>query len=457
MSSFDTFKAAFKGDLLTPGDAGYETAIARWARNAARKAAVVAFVKDAEDVSRAVTYAKQANLPIAIKGGGHNASGASSSEGGIVIDLSRYLNGVTVDAEKRLGYVGGGAIWETVDKTAIEHGLATVGGTVNHVSIGGYGWLSGAYGLAIDNLATVVTADGRILTANESENSDLFWGIRGAGSNFGVVTEFVLKLYPQRRTVYCGTVIYSPDTLEALLDVTQKWWNNGPSEKEGMIQVFTRGPGHQPCIALFIFYNGSEEEGRANYKDFFDLKPVADMSKEQPYEVLNTLQNHIAGPGQNVYMKGCFAPEPFPRALLPRVFARVVELSAPEAYTFGLLFEYFPLGKVNAVPDAATAYRRGLASNVLCAVYAKEESDAAFKYSRDAAHELTGMITGKKGEEIGYGNYSPDSEALPTGGSVPASKAEANFGSNYKRLQELKKKYDPELVFHKWFVITPAA
>ena len=131
---FATFKASFEGDLVTPGDAGYDAAIARWAKNASRKAAVVAFVKDAEDVSRAIIYARQAKLPIAIKGGGHNVSRASSSEGGLVIDLSRYLNGVTVDSEKKLGYVGGGAIWETVDKVAIEHGLATVGGTVNSVS-----------------------------------------------------------------------------------------------------------------------------------------------------------------------------------------------------------------------------------------------------------------------------------------------------------------------------------
>lgn len=131
--SLEAFKTAFKGDIVTPSDPDYDQAIARWAKNAARKAAVVAFVKDSEDASLAVKYAKGANLVIAIKGGGHNPSGASSSEGGLVIDLSRYLNGVTVDAKKKLGYVGGGAIWETVDKTAIEHGLATVGGTVNHV------------------------------------------------------------------------------------------------------------------------------------------------------------------------------------------------------------------------------------------------------------------------------------------------------------------------------------
>ncbi|RPD66712.1 FAD-binding domain-containing protein [Lentinus tigrinus ALCF2SS1-7] len=459
MSSFDAFKASFKGDILTPSDTGYDIAITRWAKNAERKAAVVAFVKDAEDVSLAINYAKEAKLPIAIKGGGHNVASASSSEGGLVIDLSRYLNGVTVDPEKQLGYVGGGATWETVDKAAIQHGLATVGGTVNHVATlalgGGYGWLSGTHGLVVDNIvqATVVTADGNIRTANESENPDLFWGIRGAGSNFGVVTEFVLKLHPQRRTVYCGTVVYSPDQLEPLLDVTREWQNKESLEKEAMMQAFTRGPNHQPCIVVFLFYNGSEEEGRANFKAFLDLQPIADMAEERPYELLNALQNDVVRPGQNAYMKGCFMPDSFPRTLLPRVFERVVELSAPEAYTVILLLEYFPLARVNAVPNDATAYRRGLRPNVLCLVFAKEDSQEASKYSRDVAHELTSMMDA---ENVGYGNYSPDSDALSTNGTVRANKAEANFGSNYKRLQQIKKMYDPELVFKKWFVITPA-
>ncbi|PIL36858.1 hypothetical protein GSI_00548 [Ganoderma sinense ZZ0214-1] len=462
--SFESFKAAFKGDIVTPGDSTYDQSIARWAKNAARKAAVVAFVKDPEDVALALKYAKEANLVIAIKGGGHNPSGASSSEGGLVIDLSRYLNGVTVDAEKKLGYVGGGAIWETVDKTAIEYGLATVGGTVNHTGVGGlilgggYGWLGGAYGLAIDNLvqATVVTADGRILTANDKENADLFWGIRGAGSNFGVVTEFVLQLHPQRLTIFCGLAIFSPDKLEALLDLTQAWLNNNPSSNEGMMQGFVRGPERRPCAIAFMFYNGSEAEGRENFKAFFDLNPVADFTSEKPYEVLNSLQNSFAGPGQNVYMKGCFLPREFPRTLLPTVFQRVTELSEPEKYNVVLLFEYISLGKANSVPDDATAFRRNLTANVLAVVYAQEESDEVFKYSRDACHEICGLITGKAADNLGYGNYNPDSEAQPAGGVVAASKAEANFGANYKRLQEIKKKYDPELLFRKWFVINPA-
>lgn len=135
MANFTTFQQSFKGDLVTPTDAGYEQAIDRWAHNAARKAEIVAFVKDTSDVALAIQYAKNNNLPIAIRGGGHSASGASSVEGGLVIDLSRYINGVTVDPEKRLGYVGGGALWKTVDETAIQYGLATVGGTVNHVCL----------------------------------------------------------------------------------------------------------------------------------------------------------------------------------------------------------------------------------------------------------------------------------------------------------------------------------
>lgn len=126
--------ASFKGDIVTPSNPDYEKAISRWAKNATRRASIIAFVKDDQDVALAINHAVTENMPIAIRGGGHNVAGASSTDGGLVIDLSRYLNGVRIDPENRLAYVGGGAIWETVDKAAIEHGLATVGGTVNHVS-----------------------------------------------------------------------------------------------------------------------------------------------------------------------------------------------------------------------------------------------------------------------------------------------------------------------------------
>lgn len=132
-STFAEFKRVFKGDLVTPTDASYLDAIKRWAANAVRRALIVAFVRDAEDISLAVTFARSTGLPIAVRGGGHNPGGSSSSENGLVVDLSRYMNECRVDADKRLAYVGGGAIWQTVDEAAVKHGLATVGGTVNHV------------------------------------------------------------------------------------------------------------------------------------------------------------------------------------------------------------------------------------------------------------------------------------------------------------------------------------
>lgn len=123
-----------KGDIVTRDHPDYDSAISRWAKNAERKAEIVVFVKDAQDVVLSLAYAKETNLPIAIRGGRHNAGGASSAEGGLVIDLGKYLNKVTIDAENKLGYVGGGALWGDVDREAIKYGLATVGGTVSHVS-----------------------------------------------------------------------------------------------------------------------------------------------------------------------------------------------------------------------------------------------------------------------------------------------------------------------------------
>lgn len=134
MDDLSSFKREFKGDIVTPLDPDYAQAITRWAINAQRPAKIVAFVKDAADVALAIKYAKDNSLPIAIRGGGHSPYGASSIRGGLVIDLSRHLNGAVADPEKKLIRVGGGALWETVDKAAIEHGLATVAGTVNDVS-----------------------------------------------------------------------------------------------------------------------------------------------------------------------------------------------------------------------------------------------------------------------------------------------------------------------------------
>ncbi|TDL29768.1 FAD-binding domain-containing protein [Rickenella mellea] len=462
MADFTSFKSSFKGDIVTPSDPDYKDALNRWAINAARPAKVVAFVKDAGDVALAIKYAKQANLPIAIKGGGHSASGASSSADGLVIDLSRHLNGVDIDPAKKLAKAQGGAIWATVDKAAIEHGLAAVAGTVNHTGVGGltlgggYGWLSGAHGLVIDNLVqvTIVVADGSILTANESENTDLFWAIRGGGSNFGVCTEFVYKLHEQRRTVYAGMLIFPPPAIDELVKGVHAWYEGVPSEKEMVMMATTRGPDGNPGVIVVPFYNGSEAEGRANFKWLLDLKPVVDMTREIPYEALNTLINEVNAGGRNVYMAATSWRTPSLTSFKAN-FEKMVEASADKTYEVIIAYELFNLAMLNSVRSDAMAFRsRGPQANVVIISYWENDTTEKLSKAREITNDLISNITSSEiapleNENSGYGNLQMDV-------NPSEEKKIALFGNNYPRLQQLKKKYDPDFVFKKWFPIVPA-
>ncbi|OCH95988.1 FAD-binding domain-containing protein [Obba rivulosa] len=464
MADFDVFKNDFRGDIVTPSDPGYEDAIFRWSRNGVRRAQVVTFPKDETGVAQAIAYSKQAGLPLAIRGGGHSASGASSTDG-LVVDLSRYFDRVRIDPDKKVAYVGGGTLWGAVEKAAIQHGLATVGGTVNHTGCGGlivgggYGWLSGKYGLAIDNLvqATVVTANGSILTANATENSDLFWGIRGGGCNFGVVTEFVLKLHPQRRTIYAGFVVFSPDKLQAIASAVQTWWLNGPSDNEAMMFVLAASHfGQPPAVILNLVYNGSEAEGREKYKVFFDFGPIADMSKEIPFEKLNEVQNHLAVHGRNNYEKGTYHSPNFD---LPERAAKTFELvkrfHEMGAFETMIACELIPMGVVNSVADDSTAFRRGRRTNVITNLSWDDDAPETYALAKESAAQLIAtMADVNPSEAVGYGNYNSD--ALPAQGTISEDRSRILFDSNYPRLQALKRKYDPDVVFNKWFVVTPA-
>ncbi|RXW25847.1 hypothetical protein EST38_g63 [Candolleomyces aberdarensis] len=463
-----TLLEEIKGDVVTSDSPDYKAALARWATNAERNAKVVVFVKDAQDVAIALKYAKENSLPVAVRGGGHNAAGASSVENGLVIDLSRCLNTVRVDAANRLGYVGGGAVWKTVDTEAIKDGLATVGGTVNHTGVagltlgGGYGWLANRYGLATDNLrqATVVTADGSTLTANEKENSDLFWAIRGGGGNFGVVTEFVFQLHPQRKTVFAGMVIYAPDSVKKIVELTKTWWPKA-GENEAMCQIASVDPEGRPIMVLLLFYNGCESEGRINFKEFLDIGPIADMAKEIPFEELNGLQNEQSKPGLGAYFKGISQKVPDYCSTL-EVLLEAGKIAQTQKFTPSIIYEYFPLHKVNAVPIDATAFRRELTPNILL-TFAWSGGKERTEEARSTAQKLVDiLVAGQRGlsksEEFGYTNYDMEAasaEVRNTAGSEERSKLA--FASNYPRLQQIKKKYDPENVFNRWFPIVPAA
>ncbi|KAL5530239.1 hypothetical protein ACEPAF_6496 [Sanghuangporus sanghuang] len=462
MSNFDSFKATFKGDIVTPDHPDYDEAIQRWAKNAIRRAKIVAFVHDAHDASLAIKYARDSGLPLAIRGGGHNPSGSSSSEG-IVIDLSRYINECRVDPEEKLAYVGGGALWKTVDETAIKYGLAAVGGTVNHTGVGGltlgggFGWLAGAHGLAIDNLvqATMVIADGSIVTASESENSDLFWAIRGGGCNFGICTEFVFRLHEQRPTVYSGILIYPPPLVDQVLNVTAGWLQGKPRPDACLLQAITRGPPpeYTPCIVVIPFYNGTEEEGRKIFSRFLDIGPI-DLTKAVPYEQQNGLQNDNVPHGLNYYMRGALQREYSP-AVAKAIFDRMCEVTS-EDLGVSLIFELFPLEKINSVSNNATAFNlRGPDNNVLCISTWDEDSPEGAIRGKEAAHAVTDIVATGEGRPDAskslraYGNYVGDEK-------LSSDRAQKVFGDNYPRLQQIKKRYDPDMIFSNWFQIIPA-
>lgn len=282
-----------EAQVLGPADEGYLTTIKRWSRAAEKSAAISVVPITAEEVSIAVKYASEHNLDLAVKGGGHSTAGASSTNGGVLIDLSG-MRDVKVDPEKKLLHVQGGALWLDVDAAAWEHGLATVGGTVADTGVGGltlgggYGHLTGKHGLVIDNVVeiTVVLASGEITTASHDKNQDLFWALLGAGQNFGVTVEFVLKAYPQG-DVYTGALIYPPtgENIAKIVAASNDLYEmketpSGPKAKAAgrcatLVAVGKPPPaGGQTMILVLIAFFGDESEGNVS-----EHKPLIDYDK----------------------------------------------------------------------------------------------------------------------------------------------------------------------------------
>jgi hypothetical protein len=319
---------------------------------------------DVADISAALSWAQENSIELAVKGGGHSTAGTSSSDGGLVVDLSR-MNEVTVDVGKKIITAQGGATWKEVDEAGAVHGLAAVGGTVNHTGVGGltlgggYGWLSGQYGLTIDNLlsATVVLADGSVVIASATENTDLFWGLRGAGYNFGVVVDFTYQAYEQKNPVFSGLLGYTPDKLEGIMDALNESLAN-PDARFGAMCIFALGPeGSGPMILVIGFFNGSRDEGEEKFAAFTALEPVLNTLDMVPYSVVNTLQNPKATYGDRKSFKGIFYEPPldpkFARVIFNDFMAKIQ--GDADLATSAIILEFTDMRKICEVPLNATA------------------------------------------------------------------------------------------------------
>ncbi|KAG8708335.1 hypothetical protein FRC08_018942 [Ceratobasidium sp. 394] len=497
VSTLETLRAALSpaATLNLPGDANFS--IKRWASNAEKPAAVVACPAVSEDVVEILAfvqgkgaYSAQEKVDFAVKGGGHNPSGASSSDGGLVIDLQPNMHGVRVDPDTKLAYVKGGSLWAEVDEATIEHGtflsdLPMINGNniddpkdwlrslvrliilalAGHLTLGGgFGWLCSQHGLVVDNLvqATVITASGDILTASENKNQDLYWAIRGGGGNFGVVTEFVYRLHEQRPDVYSATLVFPAPLLEPLFTEFNAWIAERTNLENALV-AFVVGPGDQPVVMVQLVYNGDAEEGAKKFERFVKLGPVVNKSEAIPYVKLNALLNHHAPHGGDRTFRGNFLPaipSGIPPSLVAEMFASYSEMvkNNPTAKTSHVIIELYHPDKIGSVPSSATAYpHRAPTCNV---VHGMQWTDPAFAgkavdvlrtlddafvafRSKYFAPELT--------ERGGYTNYLDEESQI-------ANPAVANrrFGANFPRLAEVKRRYDPDNLFSKWFPIMGA-
>jgi FAD/FMN-containing dehydrogenase len=415
----------------------------------------------ANEVSTAIKWANANSLPFTVCGGGHSTSGQSSKgPEGVVVDLS-LMRDVAVDPVAQTITYGGGCLWADVDEAAAEHGLATPGGTVNHTGVGGlvlgggFGFLSPKHGLTIDVLLEVeaVLADGSVVTASETENADLFWALRGAGTSFAAVTRFTSRAFPQG-DVWAGVLLFSPGQLAEVVAGCNAVLE-GQDGNQAVLLAFGYGPppDRSRVIVAQVFHNGSAEEGEKKFAPLLRVGPLLNAVQTVPYKAVNGLANAGVPHGGRYQFGAANVTYPVDVGVVQSAatvwWEGIDRLSADpskEDLRGSIIgWELFPNDKTRAVAPSATAFaNRGRYFNV--AVLMSWKNPETDRQVRAFKQEVAALIRDKgfKGDEVGgqgvgqYNNYLD--------GSISA---EGAFGPNAKRLKELKQKYDPANRFDK--------
>jgi FAD/FMN-containing dehydrogenase len=447
-ATLQDLRESVRGAVYAPQDDGYAEACAVWnGMYDGKRPAVIVRCAGTADVIAAVGFARSNDLDIAVRGGGHSVAGFSTCDGGLVIDLGDIAH-VNVDPERRRAHVGGGATWSDVDHETQAHGLATTGGLVSSTGVagftlgGGIGWLMRKHGLACDNVvgADVVTADGRLVHASESENADLFWGLRGGGGNFGIVTDFELALHPVGPTVYAGPIFYSADADTDLLRVFREWSESAPEDITAVVNLTTAPP--LPVIpeawhgkkvaALVAMSTGPADEAEKLVADFRTVaEPIADLLGPIPYLGMQTLLDPLWPKGIRSYFKATNLAR-----LDDGLIDSLVQLHADAPGPQCEIHVHQMGGAVGRVPADATAFSERSMPFVLNAVTGWQDdaaADAHIGWARAVIDAASGSSTGRA-----YVNFLGDADAGATA-----------YGREvYERLVALKDAYDPTNVFH---------
>lgn len=435
-----------RGDVIAPEDAGFDAA--RRVHNGMidKRPAVIVRPVNAGDVRTTVNYARDAGLDLSVRGGGHSGPGFGTNDGGVVLDLSR-MRGVRVDPAARTARAEGGATWGDFNAATHAFGLATTGGIISTTGTagltlgGGIGYLSRGCGLSLDNLisADVVTADGRMLQASADQNADLFWAIRGGGGNFGICTTLEYRLQPID-TVYWGPMFYEVAEAETVLRFYRDYIADAPREM-GAFPAFQIAPPlpfipedrhGDMFVAIVGCWAGDPAEGPRRFKPFHDVAEVkAEMVGPVPYPAINAAFDGLFPTGIRQYWKGNFVKDLTDAAIAAHV------RHGPNAPTVSSTMHLYPInGACHDVAPEATAFGHRDANFAMVVLAASNDpaDDAAHtKWVRDYAEAVA-----PHSEPGGYINFMDGDD----GGRV-----RDNYGGNYDRLVEIKRRYDPGNLF----------
>ncbi|MGH3343576.1 MAG: FAD-binding oxidoreductase [Carbonactinosporaceae bacterium] len=438
----------FAGEAIRPGGKAYDEARSVYNGMVDKRPALVVRPSGAADVIDAVNLARNRQLPLAVRCGGHSVAGTSTCDGGVLIDLCR-LKGTRVDPARRTARANAGVVWGEFDRETQLFGLATSGGRVTTTGVGGftlgggYGWLSPRYGLACDNLvsADIVTADGLLVTASEAENADLFWGIRGGGGNFGVVTSFEFGLHPVGPLVLAGLLLHPVEEAKSRIRAYRDYVEAAPEELVTALAILPAPPEPfvpphlhgKPVLAMVVIYVGDPAEGRDVVAPLQRLgPPLADLVQPMPYTAFQSLLDPFAPRGWLNYHRGEHLT------------------GLPD----GAIDAYVDVGsEVSSPMSQAIMFRHGGAVSRI-------SDDANAAGNRDAAYMAHPIACWQhpaetRGELEWVDNFSRALEPYKTGGTylnfepeAGSDQVRAGYGAEkYARLVRLKDTWDPGNLF----------
>ncbi|MEV0285549.1 FAD-binding oxidoreductase [Kribbella sp. NPDC050820] len=447
--------ADFRGDLIQPGDPAYDQLRKVWNGSIDRRPGLIARCTGVADIRAGLTFARRTGGPVAVRGGGHSFPGHSTCDGGVLLDLAP-LKGIRVDPVRRTARAQAGVLLGELDRETQAFGLATPAGIVTHTGLagltlgGGIGWLMRKYGLTIDNLLSVdlVTAEGELLTASEDVNADLFWGIRGGGGNFGIVTEFEFRLHPVGPILYAGPIMWPMTESPRLLRFYREWITDIPDDlttavMHRWIPAVPAIPSELhglPVVVVLACYAGSIEDGErvlAPLKAF--APPLLDLCAPKPFVDLQAMFDLSFPHGRWYYMRSSDVAE---------LTDDVVDVAAARGFAINGPLTSYPIfhlgGAISRVPADATAFGgrdSGHTFNFVGSTFGPDGFEEQRQWTRDSWQALEPHQTGV------YVNFLGDEGA----GRVQ----DAYGATTYDRLQALKQKYDPNNLFHLNQNITP--